>query len=82
MEEITRPAIIEDGKWGKNVKGIIRDLDNNIIGVVLQSDDNLIVEFFGKISPMIVYNKNTKEVKVKMEEFPKDPKEYFKLLRW
>ncbi|MEM1543739.1 MAG: hypothetical protein QW795_03555 [Candidatus Bathyarchaeia archaeon] len=82
MEEITRPPIIEDGKWGKNVRGIIRDLNNNIIGVVLQNEDNLIIEFFGKISPIIIYNRYTKKAEVKIEEFPKDPKEYFKLLKW
>lgn len=81
MSEI-RPAIIEDGKWSKYVKGVIRDLNNKIIGVVINKDEKLIIEFFDEISPIIIYDKKNKKFMITFESFPINPKEYFEKLRW
>lgn len=81
-EEIVRPKIIEDGKWSKYVKGIIKSPEGEIIGVVMNTENNLIIEFFDEISPIIVFDKLNKKLKITYEKFPTDPKKFFKNLRW
>jgi len=80
MEETTkRPPIMNgNGKLSDNVKGLIVDREGQLIGVILISNDKLIIEFFGKTSPMIAYNKWSGEAEVLFEEFPADPRRILK----
>jgi len=74
-ESIRRPNILDkDGKLSENVKGFIVDRRGELIGLVLSDFDRLIIEFLGKKSPMIVFDKRRDETEIVFEEFPIDPR--------
>lgn len=79
MEEIKRPKILErNGKLSEYVKGFIVDRSGGVIGVVLVDSKRLVIEFFGRVSPMLVYDKITGEADIMFEEFPTDPRKVLK----
>jgi hypothetical protein len=72
---VTRPPIFtEDMKLSDEVKFIIKDRQENVVGVIFSDEEKMIIEFFDQISPMIVFDKKTKEFSVETEVFVKDPK--------
>jgi hypothetical protein len=72
---VTRPPIFtEDMKLSDEVKFIIKDRQENVVGVIFSDEEKMIIEFFDKVSPMIVFDKKTKEFSIETEVFVKDPK--------
>jgi len=70
-----RPPILnKDGKLSEFVKGIIRDRKGNLMGFVLETRDEIIIEFLAKLSVIITIDKKTKEIDMGFEPFIKDPK--------
>ncbi len=71
------PILTKNGKLHENVKGLIFDRNKKLIGVVLVTEKNMIIEFFfGKACPVIVYDKKTKKFDLDAELFPKNPRNY------
>jgi soluble P-type ATPase len=71
-----RPSILTaDGKLSKNVKYLIKDLSDRIVGVVLViPDEKIIIEFLDRFSPIIVYDKTARQLQLDAEIFSGDPK--------
>lgn len=70
-----RPKILdENGKLSKWVKGVIYDRDKNLVGVLLTKGEWSFIQFFGKTSLIIAFNKVTGELELLRENFIEDPK--------
>jgi hypothetical protein len=72
------PILSQDGEhFSKFVTGKIVDLNGNIIGLILTSEENewSQIIFLDKMSMLICFNKCTGCVEIQQEEFLKDPKE-------
>lgn len=73
--KINRPPILTKSlTLGENVKGVIRSIDGRLMGLILVDGDNVIIEFLGKVSLCIVFNKESKDLDFFFEMFAKDPK--------
>jgi folate-dependent tRNA-U54 methylase TrmFO/GidA len=68
------PVLTPDKKLSDKVKYVIRDRVDNIVGVVFSDEEKLIIEFFDRIAPIIVFDKRTKEFIFDAEIYEKDPK--------
>jgi hypothetical protein len=68
------PVLTPDKKLSDKVKYVIRDRIDNIVGVVFSDEEKLIIEFFDRIAPIIVFDKRTKQFNVDAEIFFIDPK--------
>jgi hypothetical protein len=71
-----RPAVLtSEGKLSENVKYLITDRSRkNIVGVVINNEEKIIIEFFDKVSPIITFDKKGKKFDFDAEIFKGDPK--------
>lgn len=70
-----RPPILDkEGNIHNNVKGIILDMNGELMGVVLATPFETVIEFFSTISPCIIYDKPSGEFEIYAEIYPSNPK--------
>lgn len=70
-----RPPILDrKGRIHPDVRGFIFDRKGELCGVIIVKPDKNYFEFFGKYSPLLVYDKITGEAEVCVEIYPDNPK--------